>query len=825
MTQIPSESTSRNTSHNGFDPKAMEQLDASWTGTSESNESNAPWPDPENRFSEAPVSQPVASLSPRSRHLRVRWQNSIGSKLFLYVVSGALVSLSGISYFLYQALRNQAETQIQSRVSEKAEIVETKLMKAEQSMIGLSSTIRSLEDRDLDDLETYKTLTFDFFRERPELTMGLGFGQAPNKIVSERQWFYPYFYLDQKVPNQLGQLLPAPDGNTRYAELWAEDKYPEQDYYKQMLESKRPQWYEPYQWHGITITTYAHPIFNNQNDFLGLATLDINVTAINDLINDTVIDNQGKFAILSDQGKLLAYPLDPELAKNLATYEEVPSLKAAWPQLGQEKSGLVLVGNDFWSYQRIEGTNWLMVAKVPKSVVNNKVLLITLGSAIAAAALLAVVVLLFIRQLNRRLQPLLDECNRLAASDMERAMRLGIDSESAAGIPNSHLENADELEIVTQSFRQVTAQLQDSFTALEETNQTLEHRVEERTNELKQAKEASEADRQTIQRRALELLREVDPISKGDLTIRAKVTPDEIGTLADSYNATVASLRKIVLQVQDTASQVTSTTGSNSEYVQALSAEATQQAAEITDALERVQQLAEAVRMVAANAEQAEVIAQQTARTVQEGDQAMDRTVDGIRAIRATVAETAKKVKHLGESSQKISTVVELISAFASQTNMLALNASIEASRAGESGRGFAIVASEVRALAQRSAEATEEIRKLVSGIQAETNEVVVAMEAGTEQVVIGTQLVDETRQSLNKITAASTKISELVENIAQATVVQSETTETVTQTMQDVAAIAQKTSAEASQVADSFQQLQAVAQTLQTSVGRFKVS
>ena len=228
--------------------------------------------------------------------------------------------------------------------------------------------------------------------------------------------------------------------------------------------------------------------------------------------------------------------------------------------------------------------------------------------------------------------------------------------------------------------------------------------------------------------------------------------------------------------------------------------------------------------MVAANAEQAEVIVQQASQTVEEGDLAMNRTVDGIQAIRATVAETAKKVKHLGESSQKISTVVELISAFASQTNMLALNASIEASRAGESGRGFAIVASEVRALAQRSAEATEEIRKLVSSIQAETNEVVVAMESGTEQVVIGTQLVDETRQSLNKITTASSKISELVAAIAQATVVQSEATQTVSQTMQDVAATANKTSDEASQVAISFEQLQNVAQTLQASVGRFKV-
>jgi methyl-accepting chemotaxis protein len=202
----------------------------------------------------------------------------------------------------------------------------------------------------------------------------------------------------------------------------------------------------------------------------------------------------------------------------------------------------------------------------------------------------------------------------------------------------------------------------------------------------------------------------------------------------------------------------------------------------------------------------------------------MNRTVDGIQVIRSTVADTAKKVKHLGESSQKISKVVELISAFTAQTNMLALNASIEASRAGEEGRGFAVVASEVRALARQSAEATEEIRKLIASIQAETSEVVTAMESGIEQVVIGTKLVDETRQSLNNITAASTQIGDLVRSIAQLTVSQTAASTTVAQTMKEVATVANKTSEEARHVAQSFEQLRQVAQTLQDGIGQFKV-
>ncbi|MBD2125820.1 methyl-accepting chemotaxis protein [Microcoleus sp. ZQ-A2] len=345
---------------------------------------------------------------------------------------------------------------------------------------------------------------------------------------------------------------------------------------------------------------------------------------------------------------------------------------------------------------------------------------------------------------------------------------------------------------------------------------------------LEQTEQLAQEQRQLkegLQRRALSLLQEVDPISKGDLTIRAKVTADEIGTIADSYNATVGNLRKIVLQVQQAASQVAQTTSSNEASIQSLSTEALRQAEEIALALERAQEMAQSVKLVAANAEEALEAVVEASQTVEEGDQAMNRTVDGILAIRETVAETAKKVKHLGESSQKISTVVNLISTFAAQTNLLALNASIEAARAGEEGRGFAVVADEVRSLARQSAEATNEIEKLVAAIQGETNEVVAAMEAGTEQVVMGTRLVDETRQSLNKITAVSSKISDLVASITQATVVQSQASQAVTQTMTNVAAIAEKTSQEATFVSSSFEQLLKVAKALETEVGQFKVS
>jgi methyl-accepting chemotaxis protein PixJ len=335
---------------------------------------------------------------------------------------------------------------------------------------------------------------------------------------------------------------------------------------------------------------------------------------------------------------------------------------------------------------------------------------------------------------------------------------------------------------------------------------------------------SQEAARQALQKNAWHLLMQVDRISQGDLTIRATVTDDEIGTIADSYNSTVESLRGLVSNVRNVSQQVVDTTTVNEISVAELSLEALQQSEDIGLALHRLQDMAGSIELVVNNALIAESAVMESAELVQAGDAAMNLAVEGILTIRNTVAETAKKVKRLGESSQKISKVVNLISSFAAQTNLLALNASIEAARAGEEGRGFAVVAEEVRSLARQSAAATGEIETLVASIQAQTSEVVMAMEAGTEQVVIGTKLVDETRSSLNRITAISLKIGELVESIAQAALLQSENSTQVTQSIDRVADISHKTSLRADNVQASFQDLLQLAQELQKNVGQFKI-
>ncbi len=372
----------------------------------------------------------------------------------------------------------------------------------------------------------------------------------------------------------------------------------------------------------------------------------------------------------------------------------------------------------------------------------------------------------------------------------------------------THQWTREEIELLNQIANQLTLALD---------RKSLNRKQQE-------AEEKERKERENLQRRALELLMEVDPVSQGDLTIRAKVKEDEIGTIADSYNATIESLRKIVLQVQDAASLVTYTTSAKEQSVKELSSAALQQTQEISNVLDKIQAMANSINAVANNALEAESAVQAATESVKTGDEVMDRTVEGFVAIRETVAETAKKVKRLGESSQKISKVVNLISNFAEQTNLLALNASIEAAHAGEEGRGFAVVAEEVRTLARQSAEATAEIENLVAEIQSGTQEVVSAMESGTEQVVIGTQLVDETRQSLNNIAAVSLRINELVGAIAKAAAQQSQNSQEVTHSMSQIAQISNQTTAEAADVSESFKELLAVAEELQKTVSKFKV-
>jgi methyl-accepting chemotaxis protein PixJ len=349
-------------------------------------------------------------------------------------------------------------------------------------------------------------------------------------------------------------------------------------------------------------------------------------------------------------------------------------------------------------------------------------------------------------------------------------------------------------------------------------------RVVIQEQELSEIVDRERATRQELEAEALRVLKAIGPSFRGDLTVRAPLSETEIGTIADGYNTTIQSLRELVRQVQTAAGSVSSTSSLNNTLVDNLSSQAKQELAQLDRAQAQVKLMAASSQEVADFAQKVELVVQSANRTVQTGDALMENTVEEILEIRSTVSTTAKKIKRLGETFQKISKVVNLIENFATQTNLLALNASIEATRAGQYGKGFAVVADEVRSLAYQSANATTEIERLVDEIRIDTNDVTEAMEIGIAQVVQGTNLVNETRKSLSEIVVATGEISELVQSISLAAGTQNKQSSKLTEVMADVAAIANLTSGSAAQISESCQQLLTTSQVLETSVSRFKV-
>ena len=345
------------------------------------------------------------------------------------------------------------------------------------------------------------------------------------------------------------------------------------------------------------------------------------------------------------------------------------------------------------------------------------------------------------------------------------------------------------------------------------------------TSEAQRKAQEQEQAKEDLQRQVIRLLDDVEGAARGDLTVKAEVTADVLGAVADSFNLTIENLREIVKQVSVAARQVSQGSTENESFARSLSADALRQAEELAVTLNSVQVMTDSIQRVAESAREAEEVARSASETALRGGEAVERTVAGILDIRETVADTTRKVKRLAESSQEISKIVALISQIASRTNLLALNASIEAARAGEAGRGFAIVADEVRQLADRAAKASKEIEQIVLQIQSETGGVMTAMEEGTQQVIEGTRLAEQAKQSLDDIIQVSNRIDVLVRSITADTVEQTETSRAVAQVMQSVELTAQETSQESQRVSASLQNLVGVAKDLLTSVDKFKVS
>jgi len=334
----------------------------------------------------------------------------------------------------------------------------------------------------------------------------------------------------------------------------------------------------------------------------------------------------------------------------------------------------------------------------------------------------------------------------------------------------------------------------------------------------------AEAENKRNQEAILRLLNEMGDLADGDLTVRAQVTEDITGAIADSMNYTIDELRTLVAGVNNAAIQVTQKTA----HAQSISAEllgaAERQSKEIEETTAQVLQVSRSISEVSSTAEEGARVAQRSLAAADKGRLAVQNSISGMNDIREQIQETSKRIKRLGESSQEIGEIVELISDITEQTNVLALNAAIQAASAGEAGRGFSVVAEEVQRLAERSGEATKQIGAIVKTIQADTQDAVAAMEKSTMGVVEGAKLSDAAGQALSEIDFVTKNLAQLIQTISQATHTQASATNKVAQNMQDILEITRQTTRGTQQAAGSIRDLAAVAQELKSSVSGFKL-
>ena len=539
----------------------------------------------------------------------------------------------------------------------------------------------------------------------------------------------------------------------------------------------------------------AAPIVQ-KNIIQGATTICSSLDTITEQVQETDLGETGVEIVVDSTGKAVAHT-NPELTSgdtltNLSNYTPVANVLA-----GNEGSFVFVdeAGTEWIAHGKLLSNGWAAItlqhtseAFAAERQYQQTAIASILLVIVATAALTSVIV-------NRMVTPLTeltDVSLQIADGEFDRRVQSNRD---------------DEIGVLADSFNNMTQKLQGLIGNIE-------------------AKAAQQQQqRQQLEMAIYTLLSEVSDATEGDLTVRANLDSMELSTVADLFNAIISNLQEIAIETKQSTRQVGSSLKQNEAEIRLLTKQAIAEAEETRNTLISVELMSESIQTVAANAGEVEKIADDTYNIAVDSTKNMNSTVDSIIELKNTVSDTKNKMELLGESSQRIARAVGSIEEIALKTNVLAVNARVEARRAGEYGQGFTIVAEQVGALAEQSAQATKEIATIVAAIQAETGEVSQAMNSGTIQALESTRLVEVSKQNLETVLARAKEINQLISSISQATISQATTSQEVTDLMQKIAQLSETTSRSSGKVAQSIVETAQVAQKLESTVGQFKVA
>jgi twitching motility protein PilJ len=536
--------------------------------------------------------------------------------------------------------------------------------------------------------------------------------------------------------------------------------------------------------------TVAIPVYNEQGRFIGVLNSMLHTRGMLELIAGVHIGRTGDAMLLDHHGNLITDRTGEYIAEPAAEGLHSSQMGLLWYE-GQDENGVAsIIGRgmlpEIAGIPAIGDLGWMTLAVIESNealapvAASQNLAYISMGVASVAAVAVAT---MLTRGLTIQIRRIMDLFANIGIGDFGARVEVTAD---------------DEFGRMSNSLN---AMLDNTLTLI----QTREERDEMQTSITK-------------------LLEEVGGVAEGDLTVEAEVTADMTGAIADSFNFMIHQLRTIINDVQDATQEVASSAQEIQSQAVQVSIGSEAQANQIMATTVAIEEMAASIQQVSENASVSAEVGQQALASAQQGVLAVQNTKEGMNRIRDQVQETSKRIKRLGESSQEIGDIVQLIGDIADRTSILALNASIQASMAGDAGQGFAVVAEEVERLAERSTEATKEIDTLIRTIQNEMNEAVGAMESTTNEVVEGSMLAEEAGQALSQIGTVSDQLTEIILSISQSAEEQVRSSGELARSMVDIAQVTNSTSTATKEAAELINNLAALADGLRDSVSAFKL-